>query len=128
MNREYLHLCSIPMFHTYGFTAFACGLLGCGSPIVVLSKFDVMEMLRVVEKYRVIDLRIVPPILLVLTKTNVASKFYLRSLYSVTCGGAPLNKESVEEFVSRFPTVTLTQVTRSFPSCRKFEDMHVYLL
>ena len=71
MNREYLHLCSIPMFHAYGFTAFACGLLGSGSPIVVLSKFDVMEMLRAVEKYRVTDLRIVPPILLVLTRQTL---------------------------------------------------------
>ena len=26
MNREYLHLCSIPIFQAYGFTTFACGL------------------------------------------------------------------------------------------------------
>eukprot|EP00253_Pinus_taeda_P017891 PITA_17891 len=109
MNREYLQLCSIPMFHAYGLMVFACGLLGSGSPIVVLSKFDVMAMLGAVEKYRVTDLRIVPPILLALTKTNVASKFDLRSLRTVFCGGAPLSKESAEEFVSRFPTVTLSQ-------------------
>jgi OPC-8:0 CoA ligase-1 len=109
MNRRYVHLCTIPMFHAYGLAAFACGLLGSGSPIVVLSKFDVMEMLGAVEKYRVTDLRIVPPILLALTKTNVASKFDLRSLHIVTCGAAPLSKESAEEFVSRFPTVTLMQ-------------------
>ena len=94
------------MFHAYGFTDFSFGLLGSGSLIVVLSKFDVMEILQAVEKYRVTDLRIVPPILLVLTKTNVASKFDLRSLHSVTCGGAPLNKKFVEEFVSRDPDLS----------------------
>lgn len=128
MNRRYVHLCTIPMFHAYGLSAFACGLLGSGSPIVVLSKFDVMEMLGAVEKYRVTDLRIVPPILLAMTKANVASKFDLRSLHIVTCGAAALSKESAEEFVSRFPTVTLMQVTRCFPVCSKFEDMSVYLL
>jgi OPC-8:0 CoA ligase-1 len=109
LNREYLYLCTVPMFHVYGLSAFACGLLGSGSTIVVLSKFDVMEMLAAVEKYRVTYLPIVPPILLALTKTDIARKYDLSSLHTVICGGAPLSKESAEEFVARFPSVSLLQ-------------------
>jgi len=75
----------------------------------VLSKFDVVEMLAAVEKYRVTYLPIVPPILLALTKTDIARKYDLSSLHTVICGGAPISKESAQEFVSRFPSVSLLQ-------------------
>ena len=61
-----------------------------------------MEMLVVVEKYRLTYLPIVPPIMLALTNTDLASRYDLRSLHTVLCGGAPLSKESTEEFISLF--------------------------
>ncbi|KAH9307325.1 hypothetical protein KI387_035236, partial [Taxus chinensis] len=102
-------LCTVPMFHIYGLAAFACGLLASGSTIVVLSKFELGEMLGAIEKYGVTYLPLVPPILLALTKTEICRKFDLRSLHTVLCGGAPLSKESTEEFISRFPTIKLMQ-------------------
>ncbi|XP_057820944.2 probable CoA ligase CCL5 [Cryptomeria japonica] len=102
-------LCTVPMFHIYGLAAFACGLVASGSTIVVLSKFELGEMLGAIEKYRVTYLPLVPPILLALTKTEVARKYDLTSLHSVLCGGAPLSKESTEEFISKFPSITIMQ-------------------
>eukprot|EP01018_Ginkgo_biloba_P019716 Gb_21821 [translate_table: standard] len=102
-------LCTLPMFHIYGFSVFACGLLATGSTIVVLSKFGLVEMLMAVQKYRVTHLPLVPPILLALTKTDIANKFDLSSLDTVTSGAAPLSKEVTEEFISRFPRITLMQ-------------------
>ncbi|GLJ23856.1 hypothetical protein SUGI_0453320 [Cryptomeria japonica] len=102
-------LCTVPMFHIYGLCAFACGLLGSGATVVVLSKFELGEMLRAIEKYRVTYLPVVPPILLALTKTEAAKGFDLSSLQSVICGGAPLSKDSTEEFISKFPGVTIMQ-------------------
>ncbi|XP_057820940.2 probable CoA ligase CCL5 [Cryptomeria japonica] len=102
-------LCTVPMFHIYGLAAFACGLLATGSTIVVLSKFELGEMLGAIEKYRVTYLPLVPPILLALTKTEIARKYDLKSLHSVLCGAAPLSKELTEEFISRFPSITLMQ-------------------
>jgi OPC-8:0 CoA ligase-1 len=127
LNYEYLYLCTVPMFHVYGLSAFACGLLGSGSTIVVLSKFDVVEMLAAVEKYRVTYLPIVPPILLAMTKTDIAKKYDLSSLHTVICGGAPISKESAQEFVSRFPSVSLLQVT-CFALFSQFYNMFVYLI
>ncbi|XP_057820939.2 probable CoA ligase CCL5 [Cryptomeria japonica] len=102
-------LCTVPMFHIYGLAAFACGLLATGSTIVVLSKFELGEMLAAIEKYRVTYLPLVPPILLALTKTEIARKYDLKSLHSVLSGGAPLSKELTEEFISRFPSITIMQ-------------------
>lgn len=108
-NQTDSFLCTVPMFHIYGLAAFACGLLGSGSTIVVLSKFDLVEMLGLIQKYRVTYLPLVPPILLAMNKVDIARKYNLSSLHTVICGGAPLSKESTEEFISRFPGVTITQ-------------------
>jgi OPC-8:0 CoA ligase-1 len=95
------------MFHIYGLSAFACGLLGAGSTVVVLSKFDLREMLVSVQKYRITHLPLVPPILWALIKTDISSKYDLSSIDTVICGGATVSKECEEEFGSRFPTATL---------------------
>eukprot|EP00252_Welwitschia_mirabilis_P020662 TRINITY_DN5101_c0_g1_i1.p1 TRINITY_DN5101_c0_g1~~TRINITY_DN5101_c0_g1_i1.p1 ORF type:complete len:550 (+),score=60.91 TRINITY_DN5101_c0_g1_i1:265-1914(+) len=102
-------LCTVPMFHIYGLVCFACGLLASGSTVVVLSKFDLVDMLKAIQKYRVTYLPIVPPILLALTKTHAAKKFDLSSLHTALCGGAPLSKEATEEFLSLYPRVTIMQ-------------------
>ncbi|XP_057820937.2 probable CoA ligase CCL5 isoform X1 [Cryptomeria japonica] len=102
-------VCTVPMFHMYGLAAFACGLVASGSTIVVLSKFELGEMLGTIEKYRVTYLPLVPPILLAVTKTEISRKYDLKSLHSVLCGGAPLSKELTEEFISRFPSITIMQ-------------------
>jgi OPC-8:0 CoA ligase-1 len=108
-NQTDSFLCTVPMFHIYGLAAFACGLLGSGSTIVVLSKFDLIEMVELIQKYKVTYLPLVPPILLAMNKVDIIRKYDLSSLHTVICGGAPLSKESTEEFISRFPGVTITQ-------------------
>ncbi|XP_057820945.2 probable CoA ligase CCL5 [Cryptomeria japonica] len=102
-------VCTVPMFHIYGFGAFVCGSLASGSTTVVLSKFELSDMLGAVEKYRANYLPLVPPILVALTKTDISSKYGLGSLDTVLCGGAPLDKEATQEFISKFPNIALLQ-------------------
>lgn len=105
------HLCTVPMFHIYGFGAFALGKLTTGSKVVILSKFDMNEMLSAVEKYRVTCLPLVPPILLALVKgaDQLRNKYDLSSLKYVICGGAPLSKEVMNRFFEKFPTLEIRQ-------------------
>ncbi|KAK9112545.1 hypothetical protein Scep_020064 [Stephania cephalantha] len=66
-GRDQIYVCTVPMFHIYGLAAFAAGLLASGSTIVVLSRFDLDEMMGAIEKYKATYLPIVPPILISMT-------------------------------------------------------------
>lgn len=104
-------ICTVPMFHIYGLAAFATGLLSSGATIVVLSKFDMHEMLSAISKYQASYLPLVPPILVAMINNadQIKSKYDVSSLQTVLSGGAPLSKEVIEGFVQRYPTVTILQ-------------------
>lgn len=108
---EQTFICTVPMFHIYGLAAFAMGLLSSGSTIVVLSKFEIHDMLSAIEKYRATYLPLVPPILMALLNgaEKIKAKYDLRTLHSVLSGGAPLSKEVTEGFVEKFPSVKILQ-------------------
>ncbi|KAK9271259.1 hypothetical protein L1049_026849 [Liquidambar formosana] len=110
-QKEEIFICTVPMFHIYGLAAFATGLLASGSTVVVLSKFEMDEMLSAIEKYRATYLPLVPPILVALINgaDRIRAKYDLGTLHSVLSGGAPLSKEVTEGFVEKFPTVAILQ-------------------
>lgn len=104
-------VCTVPMFHMYGLAAFATGLLAAGSTVVVLSRFDMDEMLSAIATHRATHLPLVPPILLGLVNNAdaIKAKYDLGSLRLVISGGAPLGKEVIEGFVEKFPEVVIQQ-------------------
>ena len=78
---------------------------------MILSKFEIHEMLSAIEKYRATNLPLVPPILVALLNgaDQIRAKYDLSSLQSVLSGGAPLSKEVIEGFVEKYPTVSILQ-------------------
>ncbi|KAF2324757.1 hypothetical protein GH714_016663 [Hevea brasiliensis] len=110
-DREHKFICTVPMFHIYGLALFATGLLASGSTIIVLSKFEIHEMLSTIERYRATDLHLVPPILVALINgaDQIRSKYDLSSLQTVVCGGAPLSKEVIEGFMEKYQTLRILQ-------------------
>ncbi|CAM0870516.1 unnamed protein product [Alopecurus aequalis] len=100
-------LCTVPMFHVYGLVAFATGLLGCGATVVVLSKFELPEMLRCISAYGVTYLPLVPPILVAMVAHP--KPLPLGQLRKVLSGGAPLGKELIEGFREKYPQVEILQ-------------------
>ncbi|KAK7280795.1 hypothetical protein RJT34_25862 [Clitoria ternatea] len=104
-------ICTVPMFHIYGLVAFATGLLAAGSTIVILSKFEMHDMLSAIERFGATYLPLVPPILVAMLNNADAinAKYKLRTLHSVLSGGAPLSKEVIEGFVDKYPNVTILQ-------------------
>ncbi|KAM0919787.1 hypothetical protein ACQ4PT_007941 [Festuca glaucescens] len=100
-------LCTVPMFHVYGLVAFATGLLGCGATVVVLSKFELPEMLRCISAYGVTYLPLVPPILVAMVAHP--KPLPLGQLRKVLSGGAPLSKELIEGFREKYPQVEILQ-------------------
>ncbi|KAL1209394.1 Peroxisomal OPC-8:0-CoA ligase 1 [Cardamine amara subsp. amara] len=108
---EQRFICTVPMFHIYGLAAFATGLLAYGSTIIVLSKFEMHEMMSAIGKYQATFLPLVPPILVALINgaDQIKAKYDLSSLQSVLSGGAPLSKEVIEGFAEKYPTVKILQ-------------------
>ncbi|KAL1533120.1 4-coumarate--CoA ligase-like 5 [Salvia divinorum] len=108
---EEIFICTVPMFHIYGLVAFATGLIASGSTVVILSKFEMEEMLMAIQKFSATYLPLVPPILVALVNhaDSVKRKYDLSSLRAVLSGGAPLSKEVIEGFAEKYPGVGVLQ-------------------
>ncbi|CAN6314162.1 unnamed protein product [Urochloa humidicola] len=106
-DRTEAFLCTVPMFHVYGLVAFATGLLGCGATVVVLSKYELPEMLRAINEHGVTYLPLVPPILVAMVAHP--KPLPLGQLRKVLSGGAPLSKELIEGFRDKYPQVEILQ-------------------
>uniref|UniRef100_A0A1D1YJA9 4-coumarate--CoA ligase n=1 Tax=Anthurium amnicola TaxID=1678845 RepID=A0A1D1YJA9_9ARAE len=107
----HVFICTVPMFHIYGLAAFATGLLGAGSTVVVLSKFEMGEMMSAIATHRATYLPLVPPILVAMINNSgaIRAKHDLGSLRSVLSGGAPLSREVIEGFLEKYPGVEILQ-------------------
>ena len=64
----------LPFFHIYGMVVIMMLGLAGGGTILVMPRFDMMEFLALVQKYRVTILPLVPPIVLGLVKHPAMAK------------------------------------------------------
>ncbi|KAK7307356.1 hypothetical protein VNO77_40332 [Canavalia gladiata] len=105
-----VYLAVLPMFHIYGLSLFALGLLSLGSTVVVMRKFDIGEVIRVIDKHRVTHFPVVPPMLTALvTRAKGINGCKLPSLIQISCGAAPLSGRVINDFVQTFPNVDFIQ-------------------
>ncbi|KAK6913005.1 AMP-binding enzyme, C-terminal domain [Dillenia turbinata] len=112
-------LYTVPYFHIYGFIV-CLKSMAFNEAVVLMERFDVRRMLEAVERFQVTHLGVAPPVVVALVKCGVTEEFDLRSLVVVGCGGAPLGKDVIEAFATRFPTVQLMQgygLTESTGGC-----------
>lgn len=110
-SSENVYLDVTPMFHVYGLSLFVMGLLSLGTTIVVMSKFDADEMVKAIERYNVTHFHLVPPLLMALTRrAKDGASSSMKSLKQVSCGAAPVNPKSIEDFVHTLPDVDFIQV------------------
>ncbi|HXI21053.1 MAG TPA: AMP-binding protein, partial [Gemmatimonadales bacterium] len=83
----------LPFFHIYGMVVIMMLGLAGGGTILVMPRFDMVEFLTLVQKYRVTILPLVPPIVLGLVKHPAVAQFDLSSVRLVFSGAAPLGEE-----------------------------------
>lgn len=77
--------------------------------MIILPRFEVQLFLESLQKYRVTDVPVVPPIVLLLAQSDVATKYDLSSVVEVSCGAAPLGKDLMETLHKRFPAWRIRQ-------------------
>ncbi|CBI40068.3 unnamed protein product, partial [Vitis vinifera] len=79
------------------------------SPVVLLQIYDLEKTIDAVEKYKVTDLAVAPPVVVAMSKKAVTEGRDLSSLETVASGGAPLGKELIEAFTAKFPGTVISQ-------------------
>lgn len=105
-------LAVIPMFHIFGLQVCLTGVRR-GDKVVLLPRFDFLEMLGAIEKHRVTFVPLVPPILIAMIKQDVVLNYDMSSLRKIGSAGAPLGADQLNQFAQRFPNAQLAQVTIS---------------
>ncbi|KAK6638700.1 hypothetical protein RUM43_006967 [Polyplax serrata] len=83
----------IPFFHGYGLCILSLSLL-LQILNVVMPRFDEENFLYSIQKYKITNLYVVPPIVVFLGKHPLVSKYDLSSVRKLVCGAAPLSKET----------------------------------
>jgi acyl-CoA synthetase (AMP-forming)/AMP-acid ligase II len=94
-------VCVLPLFHIYGMQVIMNFGLYAGATIVVLPRFDLKELLGVIEKYGVTMAHLVPPIMLALAKSPVVGSYDLSRLKAIFSAAAPLGREVGEQVARR---------------------------
>ncbi|GMH01167.1 hypothetical protein Nepgr_003006 [Nepenthes gracilis] len=101
-------LLTVPLFHVFGFFEMM-EMAAMADTMVLMERFDFEKMLRAVEKYKITSMLVSPPIVVAMEKSELTEKYDLSSLEFLRCGGAPLGKDVIERFKSKFPNIILVQ-------------------
>ncbi|EJT52279.1 AMP binding protein [Trichosporon asahii var. asahii CBS 2479] len=99
----------LPMSHIYGWIALLIQPLTIGLRTIILPRFDEIQFLSCVQKYRCTHSLFVPPIVLLLVHSQNVPRYDLSSLRIVSCGAAPLSGDLIDAFKKRFPQCTISQ-------------------
>lgn len=66
-------------------------------PVYIMPKFDFVDLLENIQKFRITDLAMVPPIAVMVAKHPIVKKYDLSSIESIGSGAAPLGSEASRE-------------------------------
>jgi acyl-CoA synthetase (AMP-forming)/AMP-acid ligase II/NAD(P)-dependent dehydrogenase (short-subunit alcohol dehydrogenase family) len=80
-----------PMFHVYGLQGVLNAGLIQGATIVILPRFEFGAFLRAIQDYRATRADIVPPVAVLLAKSELVAEFDLSSLRLLMSAAAPLS-------------------------------------
>jgi acyl-CoA synthetase (AMP-forming)/AMP-acid ligase II len=94
-------LAVLPLFHIYGMVVVMMLGLSNGATIVTLPRFDLEDFLATIQKYRITNLPIVPPILLAMVKSPLVDRYDVSSVRLVFSGAAPLGEIQARQLAER---------------------------
>ncbi|CAB3262010.1 unnamed protein product [Arctia plantaginis] len=89
-----------PWYHVMGLMGTLCGL-ALGKTSVYIAKFEMDLYFKIIEKYKISQLTVVPPVLVAACKYQ--TKYDLSSVKVIYSGAAPLHKETIISIHEKFP-------------------------
>lgn len=75
----------LPFYHIYGATVIMNGFYR-GTPVVVMSRFDLEHFCQLIERHKVTFANIVPPVAVLLAKSPIVKKYDLSSIRNFGSG------------------------------------------
>ncbi|KZT59528.1 acetyl-CoA synthetase-like protein [Calocera cornea HHB12733] len=96
-------LAVLPFYHIYGLAAILHAFLFAGPGVVVSPQFHLQQFLETIVKHRVTHLPLVPPIIVLLTKSALTKNYDLSGIRWVVSGAAPISEPVLQEFRALLP-------------------------
>ncbi|KAK0624236.1 hypothetical protein B0T14DRAFT_517716 [Immersiella caudata] len=100
----------LPMSHIYSLVVISHTATWRGDEVVVLPKFEFESYLAAIQRFRIEQLLIVPPIIVrMLQSYDICAKYDLSSVRFVFSGAAPLGQETITNLLSHYPKWKVAQ-------------------
>ncbi|OJD37088.1 4-coumarate-ligase 2 [Diplodia corticola] len=110
-------LAVLPAFHITGLVHVLHLPILINAAVIMLPSFTMRSMLSAVQKYRIRELLLVPPILIRLVRDPVVSEYDLSCVRRFSSGAAPLSAEILQQLRERFPGTGFKQGYGMTESC-----------
>jgi 4-coumarate--CoA ligase len=91
------------MYHAMGQTIFIAGGPKRGIPVYIMKKFDFVKFLEAIQRFKITDLTMVPPIVVALGKSPLSKKYDLSSVRDIGSGAAPLGGDAIIQAEALWP-------------------------
>lgn len=91
-------ICVLPMFHIYAITTTMNHAVYSGSSQCLMSKFDINELMRLIEKQKPNVFMGVPAMYIAIAMRDNAKNYDLTSIKACICGSAPLPPAIQQKF------------------------------
>ena len=101
VSRNRVSLITLPLFHGYGVFALNLEFL-TGGKLVMISRWDPVEAMSSIQKYKVTEFRGVPTMYIQLLNHPDAAKYDLSSLKTCICGSAPMPLEVARSWKQKY--------------------------
>ncbi|KAH6967862.1 hypothetical protein BKA56DRAFT_636576 [Ilyonectria sp. MPI-CAGE-AT-0026] len=88
-----VHCAYVPFYHAMGLLTYCVVNIRRRCTTVIMRKFDLELLLSNIQRFRVTDLLLVPPVVVMLVKSQLLSRYDVSSVKTIVCGAAPLQPE-----------------------------------
>lgn len=92
----------LPLYHAYGQLWTILIALKLQVPVYLMKKFVYEDFLQAIQSFKITNLQVAPPILVMLSKRPEITNYDISSVKEVLCGAAPLSKELQNDVSKRF--------------------------
>ncbi|KAJ7164652.1 acetyl-CoA synthetase-like protein [Mycena crocata] len=99
----------LPFFHIAGFVVSLHWMLFCGTTLVVIQKFDFIQMLDSIVRHRMHHVMLVPPMAVALCKHPIVKNYDLSGIKFLGSGAAPLSSELQDQMQQLCPQAVVGQ-------------------